>query len=359
MKIILATGGSGGHIFPALSVAKELKKNNHEVIFMGAFKKSEVNIEDEGFDLVSVDAVGFSTDSILKLFSSVYIMLKAVVKSYKYLKRAYPDVVAGFGGYGAFAPVFAAVSLRIPVLIHEQNVVPGKANHFLSHIVDKIAVSFKESMKFFDKEKTLLTGCPSHLDVSDKSKEDILKKFNLKENIPVILVLGGSQGSHTINTEFVNTAELLKKEIDFQIIHVTGHRDFPKIKNKYDSLNIPYYAVEFLKEIDQAYNVVDLVISRAGAVTVSEIISFNLPVIFIPYLFAGGHQKENAKVCAKSNTVKIVEEQELSASKLKNEIIELMEKRLYRKEEDKDILIRLREPNRHLAKEIEGIKIEE
>ena len=321
MRIFIAAGGSGGHIFPALEAARELKKNHHEVIFFTTPGLGFKKIEEAGFPVFVVSAKGVPFNSIEKFFVSVFFMMKALRESFFFLRHFRPDVVVGFGGYGAFPLVLTARILRCPALIHEQNVIPGRANLLLSKFVNKVAVSFEKSRRYFRPQKILLTGCPCRASLGQRlPKEEIAKKFQLSAKIPTILVFGGSQGSRRINEEFLKAARLLKEKIAFQTIHVTGESDYSFVKKEYDALKVLSYVSSFLDDMSEAYGAADVVISRAGAVTVSELVIFAIPCILIPYPFAGGHQKENAQVLFKAGLAKIVEDKDLSADRLQKEI---------------------------------------
>ena len=327
MKIIFATGGTGGHLFPALKVAQELKDRGHEIFFLGSFDKDASRMKKSGFTFQDLHARGLTLTNGKDFIQSVILILKASFTSWRLLKVMGPQVVIGFGGYGAFPVVLSAILLGYPTMIHEQNVVPGKANALLAKFVKKIAISFQKSSRYFEARKTILTGCPCNIGrgkVDQLDKRDILKNFHLKENKTTIMVLGGSQGSHRINEEFMRAAEGLKEQLDFQAIHISGKSDYPQLQTFYSKLGIPFALFEFLEEIDCAYRIAHLVISRAGAVTVTEIALFHVPAILIPYPYAQGHQKANALILSEANVATLIEEKDLSAERLKNEILNLL-----------------------------------
>ena len=332
MKIILATGGSGGHLFPALSVAKEFQRDGHKILFLGSFKRNspsasnnnsshdwnlgEKKIKEAGFTSLSHDAKGFNKNQPTQWLTWCITLVRACYRSLLFVKEFNPDVVLGFGGYGAFPVVLAASILRRPTLIHEQNVIPGKANRFLSPLVRKVAITFRESQKYFHPGKTVLTGCPSHHPPEHADKNEILKKFHLQEGRSTILVFGGSQGSQRINEVFVETAKALEKRFDFQVIHITGKRDCGRITQKYRDFQSPLAVFEFLDEIEQAFSVADLVISRAGAVTVTEIAAFERPAILIPYPHAHEHQQANALILCEMGMASVIKDKDLSVETL-------------------------------------------
>lgn len=328
MKFIIATGGTGGHLFPALCVARELKREGHEIVFLGSFSRSWEQIQNSGFAFEELGAKGFTMASIKDSFNSIGAMIKAVVQAVCALRRIRPDVVIGFGGYGAFPAVLSAVMLRYPALIHEQNVVPGRANSILAKFVKRIAISFGKSNKYFNPGKTVLTGCPCHLPKENVDRAAVFKEFHLVEGKTTVLVIGGSQGSRRINEVFLGVAKSLKGKLDFQVIHVSGRQDYQNLHDRYNLLGIPFALFEFLDKMEEAYHIADLVISRSGAVTVSEIASFQLPAIFIPYPYAQGHQKENASVLCDVKAARLIEDKDLSVSKLTDDILEALDRPL-------------------------------
>ena len=327
MKFIIATGGTGGHLFPALRVAKELKRAGNDILFLGSFTRGRKQIQKSGFTFEEVGAKGCVGASFRGKVVSAVRMIKAVFRSFRSLKKFRPDAVLGFGGYGAFPVVLSAVVLRCPALIHEQNVVPGRANALLAKFVQKIAVSFQKSERYFDPKKTVLTGCPCHLPKDDADRTAILSEFQLKEGKRTILVFGGSQGSRRINEVFIETAGSLREQLDFQVIHISGGQDHQKLQDRYNQLGIPFALFDFLDKMEKAYHISDLVISRAGAVTVSEIIRFKLPAIFIPYPHAYGHQKENASVLCDAGAAQLIKDKDFSASRLSETILTVFDSR--------------------------------
>ncbi len=326
MKIIIGTGGSGGHLFPALKVADELKKQGHQVAFVGSFRDGALEqIQKSGFPFENLTLQGFTTSQITKVFSSTRLMWKAYWHSRKFIKNFQPDVVAGFGGYGAFSIVLAAIFLKIPTLIHEQNVIPGRANAFLARGVNRIAISFRETERYFSKNKVVLTGCPCNVSKRRFDTTDLLKAFHLEPNRITFLVLGGSQGSHHINEVVPEAINILKDKRRCQVIHVTGSKDYPELKIRYQQMGIPFALFKFLDKMEEAYRLADLVIARAGAVTVTEIAMAQVPAIFIPYPFASGHQWHNAQVLKDANVATIIEDKELSAPRLVQEIFGMID----------------------------------
>ncbi len=318
MKVIIATGGTGGHIIPALEVARCLKKQGHEVIFIGAFRHWAERIKNEGFERIEeLPAKGLAKGSVAGSISSVILMARSFLKCLSLVRQIRPDAVAGFGGYGAFPVVSAAAFLRYPTLFHEQNVVPGRANKILSVFVRRIAVSFERSKKYLPPDKVVVTGCPTHVEVNRFQSETLLKEFNLDPVRKTILVLGGSQGSHRINAEFMKVLRGIRGEHPVQVFHIAGKEDLESLKAEYKSLGIPFCLYDFYKEMNKAYQIADLVICRAGALSVTEIALTKKQAILIPYPFAQNHQKENAFVLRDAGVAEVIEEKDLTTERLR------------------------------------------
>lgn len=325
MKIVIATGGSGGHLFPAIKAAEELRRKHCQIHFWGSFKVGREMINKAGFSYEELPLQGFNLGRWQDIPLSAWLMGKAMITSRGFLRKYDPDAVVGFGGYGAFPVMWAAVLLRYPTLIHEQNVVPGRANAVLSRFVDKIAVSFPQTAGYPGmKGKSVVTGCPSHVPQQGMDRNGILEKFGLKADRKTILVLGGSQGSHRINAEFIKTAEDLKNDMAFQVIHIAGKQDYAGLQAQYRQMGIPFVLFEFFEQMPQVYHVSDMIVSRAGAVTVTEIIRFQKPAVLIPYPHAGNHQKKNAQVLSEAGLGRLIEERALHPGKLKEMILSLL-----------------------------------
>lgn len=328
MKFIFATGGTAGHIFPALEVASLLKNDGHEIIFMGALQLALDKIKRRGFAYEMIEVYGFSKN----IFKFLVSIVKACCFAWQRLKNLKPDAVVGFGSYSSFPVVFSSILLRYPTLIHEQNVIPGKANKVLSWGVNKIAVSFAKSRDFFNSSKTIVTGCPTRVFEEPANRKEVLQKYQLRENTLTILVMGGSQGSHAVNEAFVEVSGSLKEHIDFQVIHLTGPKDFEWVKEKYERMGVNACVRIFVDAMHEIYSVADLVISRAGAVTVTELGVFHVPAILIPYPFAQGHQKENALVLCGAETAYMIEEKNLTVPVLRDRILTMHGKRWTKEE---------------------------
>jgi len=316
MKIIIATGGSGGHIFPALKTAQQLRGQGHEILFVGALRFAEDHLKQAGFPFVILNVEGLNTKSPLGIFLFFYLMIRAVSRSVSLLCSFKPQAVAGFGSYSSFPVVLAARLLGIPALVHEQNVIPGRANRFSFRWARRVAVTFEETKHYVSNRDIVWTGCPCNSRRSPQPKADLLASFNLRANRKTILVLGGSQGSRYLNEVFFEAVPYLQADCNIQVIHMTGRTDFSLYDEKYRSAGVPYHVCSFLNNIEDAYSVADVVIARAGAGTVCEIAAFGLSSVLVPYPFAGAHQRANAAVLERAGTAIVIEQKDLTRATL-------------------------------------------
>jgi len=316
MNITIATGGSGGHVIPALKVARELQKRKCEVRFAGAFNVWKERIAQAGFSFDELELRGINFTRPLELPRTLWLYLKGTFAAGGFLRKYKTDAVVGFGGYGSFPVVLAAVISQRPTLIHEQNVLPGKANAILAGAVSKVAISFAQSREYLHGDNVVLTGCPSHAPVMGMERAELLKGFGLGEGRKTVLVLGGSQGSRRLNEIFLEAVAGLKSKVPLQAIHLCGKDDYQILKEKYARSGIPFALFTFFEAMERVYPAADLVISRAGAVSVTELIRFRKSSILIPYPYAGGHQKKNADVLAQAGVGEFIEQKDLTAAGL-------------------------------------------
>jgi UDP-N-acetylglucosamine--N-acetylmuramyl-(pentapeptide) pyrophosphoryl-undecaprenol N-acetylglucosamine transferase len=322
-KILIAAGGSGGHIFPAVALARALKgkKNGLAIKFVGGNKGLDRRIfEKEGFDFsllsanklphkVSVDSIKFSIKLSLDFLKAVFIIL-----SYR------PSIVAGFGGYVSFPVAMTAHLLRTPVLMHEQNVRPGRANRILFGLADRIAVSFEETKSILpprEAQKCVLTGNPIRPEILKGVRTDALRKFGLDGNKMTILIIGGSQGAHSLNEILIRAFGIFdpRARQSLQVIHLTGIKDYEWAVKEYSSLGIEHRVYSFIDRIEEAYSASDLVVTRSGASAIFELAYFGKPMILVPYRYALKHQDDNASVFAGKGAAVIVSEDGLTPEK--------------------------------------------
>jgi len=299
LKIIIAGGGTGGHIFPALAIGHALKKNNqaHELLYVGAKHKMEMEkVPQAGFRIIGLDIVGFNRAHLLKNLSLPYKLFKSFWEARKIIKSFQPNLVVGVGGYASFPILFMAQLMQIPTLIQEQNSFAGKSNQFLAKKANMICTAYPNMEQFFPNRKVVLTGNPVRSEISTNtiSKYQGIEFFGLQHQYKTVLIVGGSLGASSINNTIANNlSELLKQPI--QIIWQTG-TSFCAQANVVANPYVDRVVVrDFIKEMNYAYAAADIIISRAGALAISELSIVAKPVIFVPYPFAAeDHQKANA-----------------------------------------------------------------
>ena len=316
LKFIISGGGTGGHIFPALAIAQELEHKflDCEILFVGANGRMEMEkIPDAGYTIKGLDVVGiqrsFSINSLVKNFSFPIRLLKSLTAAKKIIESFNPDVVIGVGGYASGPTLRMANKLGVPTLIQEQNSYAGLTNKWLSKKAHKICVAYENMSQFFPESKLVLTGNPVRKDLMDMDqKSDLaLKHFNIDKGDKVILVIGGSLGAKSINEGLLASLDILKNQ-PIQLIWQVGKRYFDQISNHkklQEFKNV--HAMPFIKKMDLAYEVADLVISRAGALSISEITLTGKASLLIPSPnVAEDHQRKNAMALVKRNAAVLV-----------------------------------------------------
>jgi UDP-N-acetylglucosamine--N-acetylmuramyl-(pentapeptide) pyrophosphoryl-undecaprenol N-acetylglucosamine transferase len=330
MNIVIAGGGTGGHLFPGIAVAKELKKkiNDLRVLFVGTTKGVEAKIiPREGFEIRFIRSEGLVGRG---LYGSVRSALKiplSLVDSFRLLKEVRPKLVFGVGGYSSGPLVLCAYLMGIPTIVHEQNTVPGFANKLLGKFVNTVAVTYHESMDFFPRNKTYLTGNPIREEIVKGERERGYGIFSLDKGRFTIFVFGGSRGASSINNAMGEALTYLKDYRDnIQFLHQTGEEDFESMKGLYHARGFKGTVIPFAYEMADAYAVSDLVISRAGATTLSEITACGKAVILVPYPFAAGnHQEANAKKLWDLGAAQVILDKGLNGKTLSDHIRHLLE----------------------------------
>ena len=319
MKIIAVTGASGGHIFPALSFLEELKEKHSEIEVLLVLPKRSVKKKIIPENIFKIKYI--STSGLTFTLGSLFNFLLGSAQSLELLLKFKPDLVVGFGSADSLPLVFLAWLLRIKTLIHEQNVLPGKANKILAKLVDKVAVSFPQTSEYLsiNPSRITVTGNPIRKDLVNIEKDKALNFFGFCEKF-TLLVIGGSQGSHRMNLALLKAFSTVDKNFPFQVIHITGLDDAELIKKGYEKLKIKAKVFSFLSQINYAYSASDLVISRAGGSAIYELIFFRKPAILIPYPFAYAHQLKNAQVLKNLGSALIVRDNDLDYDLLKNNI---------------------------------------
>ncbi len=305
LKVIISGGGTGGHIFPAIAIANEIKHRepDAEILFVGAEKRMEMEkVPAAGYQIVGLNVVGFDRKHLWKNFSLPFKLAKGLRQTRKIIRNFEPDVVVGVGGYASAPTLYSTQRLRIPTLIQEQNSLPRMTNRMLSKRANCICVGYDDMERFFPREKIVWTGNPIRQDISDinAKRDEAFVFYNLKKDMPTLLVMGGSLGAGTINEGMkVNIDYLLSK--GFQVIWQTGkyyyQRMLPYAEGKENLVML-----DFVRRVDLAYAAADMIVSRAGAITISELCVVGKPLILIPSPnVAEDHQTRNAEALSSRN----------------------------------------------------------
>ncbi|HET6514695.1 MAG TPA: undecaprenyldiphospho-muramoylpentapeptide beta-N-acetylglucosaminyltransferase [Thermodesulfovibrionales bacterium] len=328
MKIIIAGGGTGGHLFPGIAIAEELKKRDGttEVTFVGTERGIESSIiPREGYPIRYLRAEGLVGKSLLKKVTGALRTVFSLHESYSLLKRLRPDAVIGVGGYASFGPVLAARFLSVPTLIAEQNTIPGLANRILGKIADAVCVTYHESLSFFPRNKTFITGNPIRNRILSGDREGAYDLFSLDRGRFTIFVFGGSAGARTINNAVCGAFPFVNDIKDgIQFLHQTGKGDYETVRETYRKWGFRGTVTPFIHQMPEAYAVADLVLSRAGATTLAELTALGRPAILIPYPFAAAHHQEmNAERLSEMGAVRVILDHELDGETLARNIRDL------------------------------------
>ncbi len=320
MRIIIAGGGTGGHIFPALSIAEEIKNRSveNEVLFVGTQNGLEKEIIPKmGFDIKFINSAGFVGKGTVTKIRTVISALNGVAIASRIIKSFNPEVVLGVGGYASGPTVLCARLKSIPTAICEQNIVPGLTNRILSKFSNRIFVTFADSAEYFSKKKTVLTGNPLRPEFGQKNNGH---KTDETDGQRTILVIGGSQGAAALN-KIVPKALSKVTAGTLEIFHQTGEKNEEMVKNIYSELHLSANVFSFKNDIAEIYRKSDLIISRAGAGTISEITATGKASILVPLPHAAhNHQLLNARFMEKAGASAVIEEGSLDEKSLSNKI---------------------------------------
>lgn len=330
MRIIVVAGASGGHIFPAISFLSALKKRQQgiEAVLVLPKKNIKYAVIPGGWRLrqISVTALGVRPD--LANLKALFNFIKGWIESLFIFFEFRPDVVAGFGSLSSVPLIFWAWLFRARTIIHEQNVVPGRANRLLAGFSDRVALSFEETKNYLKggRDKFILSGNPLRQQLQRIDRAKALDFFGFGGDKFTILVSGGSQASHKINLAFIKALALIPGPERLQVIHICGEQDFAYLNQAYASVGLQVKLYGFLDQMQYGYSAADLAVSRAGATTVAELIFFRLPAIIIPYPFAYQHQQANAAILEQRGAAKIIRDDCLTPQALAQEINRLLER---------------------------------
>jgi UDP-N-acetylglucosamine--N-acetylmuramyl-(pentapeptide) pyrophosphoryl-undecaprenol N-acetylglucosamine transferase len=326
-RIAISGGGTGGHLYPGLAVAEQFRQRQHECLYLGSARGLEAEVVPrEGYPFLCVPSRGVTGGPLQKVLALLSLgagSLKALVR----LASWKPDLVVGTGGFVCVPAVVAARILGIPVVLLEQNAVPGKATHLLSRFACAVCLSFEETARYFPGRRTVWTGNPLRDSIVLCEKAEARRTLGLPPERPTLLVAGASQGAASIN-EAVMAALPAWKDRPWNIVHLTGRNHLARVLARVEGLLggesvLHYQAYGFRKDMETLYSAADLVVSRAGATTIAEMTCLGLPAILVPYPYAGGHQKENARVVVGCGGARHIPDEEVG-EKLRVEVESLL-----------------------------------
>ena len=312
MRVIISAGGTGGHIYPALAIINKIKENepDSEFLYIGTHNRMEKDIiPKEGIPFKSIEIYGLNRKKIFKNFKTIKCLISANKECKNIIREFDPDIVIGVGGYVTNPVIKQAKKLGYKTVIHEQNSIPGASNLLLQKYADKILVSFSSSIKSFDKKKTVFTGNPcseNSLKVEPINKNEL----GLDKNKKLVLIVMGSLGSSKMNDFIMNCFDKMKNK-DYEVLFVTGTSLYDSIEKNNLPSNI--HAVPYIENLTRVMKVTDVMVSRAGASTLSEIIALNVPSILIPSPYVtNNHQYKNALSIKENNACLLIEEKKLT-----------------------------------------------
>lgn len=325
----MSGGGTGGHIYPALALIREIQESDKKSTFLyigteNGLEKDIVTREDIPFR--SIHITGFKRKLSFDNIKTVYRFLKGVQDSKRMLREFKPDVVIGTGGYVCGPVVYAAAKLGIPSMIHEQNSVPGLTNKFLSRFVNKIAVCFDEAKAYFPEEKTILTGNPRASEVLHHKGKKGLKTIGMDPLKPSVLIFGGSRGARPINEAVLKVMTELG-ERPYQVLYITGEVHYERVKKEIDLIGKPanVHIKPFVHNMPEILAGMDLTVARAGATTLAELTVLGIPSILIPSPYVtNNHQEKNARSLSDNGAAEILLENELTGKRLITAIDSIM-----------------------------------
>ncbi len=349
-RIVLAGGGTGGHIYPAIGIAQALQRLNPEVdlVFIGGDDRLESTlVPQQGYQFLPIKVEGFPRSFTLKWIPVIIKVIKGLLQSIKHLKRFKPEVVIGTGGYVSGPVLFAGWLLDIPITIQEQNVTPGLTNSILSCFAKAAFLALPPKTHRFPENIIQITGNPIRPEITECSRTDeIYSKYSLDPNLTTVFVMGGSQGARAINSAMINASPLIAERVkniqqnkdnghfmsiigaktkQIQIVHQTGESDVEDVKEAYSKHGIPHHTRPFFNQVEEVYCIADLMICRAGGMTVSEVTACGIPAIFIPLPAAiGNNQVQNAETVVNAGAATMLEQDTLKHDVLVNEFFRII-----------------------------------
>ncbi len=327
LKVGVACGGTGGHIFPGLATANELAARGHEVALWLAGKDIEHDAVKawEG-EIITIPSEGFQFGLSLRSLKTVFRLIRAYRLSLVPMRKHAPNVMLAMGSYASFGPVKAAAKLGVPYVLHEANLVPGRAVSALSRKADTVAVSFEKTSYYLKHHNIIFTGMPLRKNLQQASTS---VRKDRQEGSPLrILVMGGSRGAQTLNEVVPRSlAMAAEKNVSLEVVHIAGLQETDEIERLYAKAGVKAEVHHFIQKMEEVYLDVDLALCRSGAATCAELAAFGVPALLIPYPFAvRDHQMSNARVMQDSGAADVVAQDDLTATWLRDYLVSVSQK---------------------------------
>lgn len=331
-RILFAGGGTGGHLYPAIAIANRISdilrgSSQVDIAFVGTKRGLEYRIREElGYPLHLINMRGITRSLALSNLLVPFVILLALWQSLILLKKFRPDLVVGTGGYVSWPIIKMAATLGILTVLQEQNSFPGIATRSGSKKAKKIYLGFEDARKFMpDSSNTIVSGNPVRIEIGRGSRQNVIDEFKLNPGKKTILVLGGSQGARAINNAVIKSLESKRWEGNAQLLWQTGKRDYMEVKSKVSTLHREGALFPFANNMQDIYAAADIVVGRAGALTLAELVACGLPSILIPFPFAAGdHQKKNAESLALRKAAVVIDENRLGEYDILKEAVDLL-----------------------------------
>jgi UDP-N-acetylglucosamine--N-acetylmuramyl-(pentapeptide) pyrophosphoryl-undecaprenol N-acetylglucosamine transferase len=333
LKVLIAGGGTAGHINPGIAIAKYIRQKHPdvEILFVGTQKGLETRlVPREGFELKLITVRGFRRKLSIDTLIAVKELFQGILEARRLIRTFQPDIVIGTGGYVCGPVVFNAAGMHIPTFIHEQNAFPGVTNKILSRFVNAVAISFKESDQYFKAAKRLIhTGNPVRSELLKTDRQAARKKLGISPSIPVVVIMGGSRGAGRINETAVKMLRECYQNSDGHVIFATGEAQFEAINGRFtDKKPASLEIVPYIYDAADVYTAADLIICRSGAITLSELQVLGVPSILIPSPnVTANHQEYNARALEKDGGAVVILEKDLNARLLYSQMKELLKDR--------------------------------
>jgi len=337
MKVVIAAAGTGGHINPGIAIANKIKKENKnaQITFIGTNRGLENDLVlRAGYKLKQIEAYGINRKMSIQNFKNMIKTLRSFKSAKKIIKEINPDLVIGTGGYICGPTILAAKKYKIPTMLHESNAFPGMSVKLLANKVDIVLVGFEDAKSRLKKaKKVVVTGTPSKIkkvQLTKEQEEEVKKQYDIKNNLPIVLIFGGSQGAKSINNALIDIIQN-KLNTNYQIIWAVGQKQYDIVRETLKSIGLNINNIKNTKIVPYIYNMedvmnlADLIIARSGAMTITEVAKVGKPAIFIPFPFATeNHQEYNAKVLQNVDAAKIILDKDLNKDILNSNILEII-----------------------------------